>query len=562
MISVSEAWKKTQEQLLLPESFLELSLCINDMVAGRQATLSATHEDDYSNLAHISTNVGTPPAANYATLEHNLWALDGTKSIAPDSGPYGAPGYVGVNDSLPTITLTLPEPRSVTIPGFTIIWSSEHGDYPTDFTIQVKNGATEVASKTITGNKSNKSIVELEVSDYDTVILTVSNWSLPERRARVDSFVLGNILTFTKNEIMDFAHEQTGDLLSGELPGNHIDFTLDNTDGRWNPSNPVGMERYLSERQEIIVRYGLSVSGGTEWIDAGLFYVSEWRAPSNGLEAHFVARDIFEFLLSVPYAESGFLTTIQSSSGKVDVYDNSELTGEPIAQLSNGETLLFEEALTSVRTSKGWISRDSVDTTNWITCGDLIEKALAVTKLPFSFSKEIDPSMYEVRAVLGVEGSVAEIIQMCANACGCVMWQDRNGVLNIKPLEDLGSVYTIKQRFSYSYPEVELIKPLKGVSVGYCFNQKHYLAHSDNGEDITVDNQMITEPENIAEWVKGISQNRKNVSGEFRADPRLDVFDVVSIESKYGTIEKVVLTNIKYTYAGSFKATYTGREVS
>ena len=563
MITVSEAWKKTQEQLLLPESFLEISVCINDTNASSQGVLSVTSEADFSNKNKITGNIGTPPAANYATLEHNLWVLNGSKNIMPDNGPFDTPGYVSQDDTLPTITLTLPEMRTTTIPGFTIFWSSEYNDYATDFTIQVKRGGSVIASTTVTGNKTNHSLVNLEASNYDSVVITVSKWSLPGRRVRIDSLILGYILTFGKNEIMDYTHEQTGDLLSGELPKNHIEFTLDNSDGRWNPSNPTGLQQYLSERQEVIVRYGMNVNGATEWIKAGTFYMSEWRAPANGLEAHFVARDIFEFMLNVPYDEPGFVTTLNEDT--VVYGEESDIAhGENvILSLSKGTIVtVYEEGYFGYRIEQGWIEQ-SVDTTNYPTFGDQVRKALSLVNLPKNFSVSIDSSLYDNWVVLGaVKGSVAEMLQICANANGCLMWQDRDGVLNIKPMSAMDSGYAIPQRLSYSHPEVELAKPLKGVTVNYVFGEQYYRPHGDSGEDITIDNPMIVEPLKIGEWAEGVSKHRKSVTGEFRADPRLDVFDTVSVESKYGTIEKVMLTNVKYSYTGSFKASYTGRVMS
>jgi hypothetical protein len=66
----------------------------------------------------------------------------------------------------------------------------------------------------------------------------------------------------------------------------------------------------------------------------------------------------------------------------------------------------------------------------------------------------------------------------------------------------------------------------------------------------------------IADWVKETIEPRKIVTGEFRADPRLDLYDIVSVESKYGSIDWVVITDIKYTYSGSFRASYTGHVIN
>ena len=55
-----------------------------------------------------------------------------------------------------------------------------------------------------------------------------------------------------------------------------------------------------------------------------------------------------------------------------------------------------------------------------------------------------------------------------------------------------------------------------------------------------------------------ILKDRKTVSGNFRPDPRLEVFDKITVVSKYAT-NTVYITEIKYTFGGSFKADYKGR---
>jgi hypothetical protein len=119
---------------------------------------------------------------------------------------------------------------------------------------------------------------------------------------------------------------------------------------------------------------------------------------------------------------------------------------------------------------------------------------------------------------------------------------------------------------------VELAKPLKQIKVvshikyGYdsvtdVFNV------NDNGEIITIDNPYLWAEH--PELVQGMAddhgkwwKHRGLVSGEFRADPRLELFDVVSVESKYGLISPVMITQIKYTYNGSFHGTYKGKILS
>jgi hypothetical protein len=463
------------------------------------------NEAFFANTSKVVGDIGTPTPAMYATLEHNLWVLDGSREIVPDAD-YATPGYVSEDDNPCVVSMVLSEVRSVTIPGFTITWSSEYGEYPTSFKVEVASGNTLIADVEITGNKSSVVEVPLEVSNYDSVAIYVPSWSMPDRRTRIDRVSFGHTLTFGKNEVFSFTHSQTGCLNSSELPKSSIEFSLDNVDGRWNPSNPTGLEKYLSERQEVNVRYGFSIDGNIEWIKAGKFYLSSWRASPNGLEANFSARDILEYLLNAPYSGP--------TSG---------------------------------------------------TLMELATAALSGEYMPSDFEYSLDGSLSNYSATLTDNRTCAEVVQMCANAAGCLLYQDREGVLFIHPLEEGFSDFVVSSELSYSHPEVELTKPLKAVSVKYGTDGTKSVSVGTSGETQTVENPLVStedQAQMIAEWVIDTLTSRKTVKGGFRADPRVDVFDIVAVDSKYGQISPVAITEIRYDYSGSFKGTYSGRVVA
>lgn len=508
MIAVSDAWKNVQQRFLLPEAFVEISCTITEVGVQEDAVASGTNEEIFSDVGSVPGTSGEKATHRYATLEPNLWALDGTRDILPVKSPYTNSGYVSNIAETGSVTLSLPEVHATAIPGVTITWSGEYDEYPRVFTVTAKNGDTVVAETTVTDNDSSQSIVELEISNYDSVTITVHNWCLPNRRARIDTVKLGQDITFTKEELLSYSHEQIGSVVSGELPKNSISFSIDNTDNRWNPSNPSGMERYLSERQRLTVRYGLNVGDTVEWVKAGTFYLSEWRAPSNGLEASFVARDMLEYMLNEPY------TGI--TSGTI-----SEIANAAVAQAN-------------------------------LPAGSIVS---------FDFGAAGD---YQVKPF--EEGySIAEVLQLCANAAGCGFWQDRDGVLWIKAISTSLGEYVIPSELAYSWPEIELSKNLKDVSVSWGDGNKYVLNVGVNGETQTVDNPLVASEEHaayVAQMVRNRLQSRKTISGEYRADPILDVFDSVVVESKFGYVSPVVLTEVKYTFSGSFKGSYSGRVMS
>lgn len=500
MITASDSWKDIQQRFLLPETFIEIDCAITEDGAQEAATGSATNEEIFSNVDSILDN--DENVAKYATNELNLWALDGTYSVLPDNGVYGAAGYVSANEGDSGVTLTFPTIRESAVAGITIVWSDKFGEYSPIFTVSAWRGTTKIAELTVTDNTSTTSVVSLNLENYDSISVAIHTWSLPNRRRRIEKITIGHVLTLTKSDLMSYSHEQHGDLLSGELPKYSIEFTLDNTDGRWNPNNPTGMEQYLSERQKLTVRYGMDINGSIEWIKAGTFYLSEWDTPSNGLEAKFVARDAFEFML-----DEKMRVGLDASLGR-----------------------LIDEAIP-----------DNV--------------TVFVDSRLNNYSAKYIPESSSLN-------SVAEVIQMCANAGEDILRCDRDGAVYVEPLNKTLTDYRITQALSYSHPEVSLSKPLKAVTVDYGADTPYELTHSNNGETRSVSNKLIqdsTRAASVAQWVNGVLKNRKTVSGEFRADPRLDLYDVVTVESKYGALTPVVITNIKYTFNGSFRGSYEGR---
>jgi hypothetical protein len=589
MIYVSDAWKSAHEQMILPESFVEIAMGVTDkLVAG---IVTCADEAAFSRSNAVVNNEDFD-ASRHAFLEHNLWALDGTMPVIDDINNYHPPAYASRNGGNGSLTITLPMVNYNTIPGFTITWSTEFGTYATKFTVTVKNGASTVGSVTVADNTSTTSIIDMPVSGYDSVTITVSEWSHPDQRNRIDSVIFGQQIVFSKNEIISYSHEQSGSPLGTELSKNSIEFEVDNSDGRWNPLNQQGLARYLYERQKVTVRYGLNTATGVEWIQAGVFYLSEWKAPSNGISATFVARDVFDFMLNAKYSRP-YLDGVTVSTGRVyltkddAVYINSDT--HLVTTLPSGTAVkIYEKAVwypdgsgnspedpgvMVYRIDQGWLWGDYVRITSMDSLLFDMTKALSEcvpSDVEMWASDEITTS--NVGAPTAIVGmNTAEFVQQCVASYGVTIWQSANGVLNITSPGTSLSNYMIAANRSYAHPEVELAKPLKRVDM-----VQHYPYSADTkietynvnstGEDVTVDCAYLwrfdSRTDKLAakyiQWWK----HREVVSGEFRADPRLELFDVVQVETKYGIISPVMITYIKYTYNGSFRGSYEGKVIA
>lgn len=511
MQQVSQAWKDAQEQTLVPESYVEVVLNVGDPDSQADASSTSNGEMDFSNVDTLVDELEKNPI-RYATLERNIWLLDGSFLILPDQPPYGDNGYIGVelsDDSCeyevtPQITISFSQVFSELIPGITIEWGSAYGEWASSFTVTAYNGTSVVAQKAVTGNTSVTSVVELDIQNYDRITVDVLKWCLPGRRARITKIIVGIERTYNKSDIMSYTHHLFVDPLAAELPVSEIKFSIQNLNGEYNPDNPQGVEQYLMERQEITARYGYKLNGTTEWIAAGRFFMSEWETPQNGITATFTARDGIEWMSDL-YAGSSTGTLMEIATAAF------EQAGLPT--MPNG--------------SDRWTINSSLSS--------------------ISAPSEVDLSGY----------SIAEVIQLCANAACCVFYQDRTGMFHIEPLADGTTDYKVNQFNSYSNSEISLTKQLKAVDIN---NGAYVLTVGTVGETQSISNPLISSSraQIVAQWAANVLQNRRILSGEYRADPRLDALDRITNINQFA--ESIVLvTQIDYAYNGAFRGNYEGR---
>lgn len=623
MQSVSAGWKENQQKTLVNESFIEIQLGLTDPEAVESAVPIATNVAPFAHLDQVVSR-GARNITPYATLERNLWVLDGSKKVLPTTN-FVDTSYVGGalsnNDctftSNPVVELTFPRVFNSYLPGLIIVWDMAHGDYAVDFKITLYKEGVKGSEKLVTGNDTSHTVVDMDINEYDKIVVEILKWSSPRRRARIARIHLGLSVTYEKGDLFTtLTHSQEVDPLSAKMPKMSLKFSVSNVDDSYNPYNQAGISKYLVERQEIQVRYGYGNTGitwrsfegttwgdiegeswegltiydegeGIEWIPGGTLYLSGWDASQNGLHANFEARDILEFM------NSTFMKGVYKPSG----ISLGALAEEVLldAGLPEREDLLPPWKLHS--------SLNSITTT---------------APLPL------------VRH--------SECLQMIANAAGCVMYVDREGFLRIEPAPTVTTDYRVDDENSYKRPEVALTKPLKQVDVSYysfvvdaevkeiykgqlsvsgtetiqitysnpavetvatveggtLVSATYYtnacelkitasgvveitivgkelktsetmvtVSTGEPGETQSVKNKLITSQSRaatVANWVKEYLTNRRIVSLEWRADPRLDALDKILVQNKFG-ISPLRATEFTIAYNGAFKGKGKGRDL-
>lgn len=595
MQDVSNAWKAVHRQQLANEGYVEISFDIADPDAVKDAKAkdngALSISDTKSIVSEVNKNIRP-----YATLEENLWLLDGNREILPEAD-YGDNRYIGdifskedgTFENTPFVEVDFSEVHIPIIPGITITWSTTYMEYAEDFKVTAYNGDELVAGKLIKGNSDVMSVVELDIANYNRIRVEILRWCLPKHRPRIYKVFIGVNKVYTKADITKYEHERETSPIGATTPVNKMTFSLDNTLNTYDPNNLTGLSKYLMERQLMRVRYGLMISDEhIEYIPAGVFYLSEWSAPQNGIEASFTARDLLEFMRKI------YTKGLYNPQG-VSLYELAT------------DILIEAELPFNEDGSKKWIISDT------------LKNIKTTAPLPLR--------------------TLAECLQYIAQVARCIIFCSRSGVLHIEPVNDDITDYSLTEFNLFSRPEISLQKPLKEVSAkvyNYFEGEKgkelfkgsfavngtkeviitysdkavnvkaeitdgtlvsaiyytntcylkieatgeakikvigdileestsdYVLNVKDNGEIQIVENPLITSvtiAESVSVWVKDWLSNRKLMTiDDWRADPRLDATDIVSSKNKF-TTENMRITSVKYSFAGAFRGSAEGRVI-
>jgi hypothetical protein len=328
---------------------------------------------------------------------------------------------------------------------------------------------------------------------------------------------------YSKTELFDYSHVQSVSPVSTSLPKTEIKFSIDNASGEYNPYNEQGIAKYLMSRQGVKARYGLRVSDGSiEWIKGGTFYLSEWYVKQNGLSADFTARDLLEFMSAIHE-------------------DNHNLTSRTLYDLAEQVLVAADLPLNDDGTVK-WVIDESLKT--------------ITTTAPLP------------------KDTLANCLQVIANAGECVLYQDRSGTLHIEPLKFDVTDYKINSFNSYSKSEITIAKPIKQVTVKvyrYTKGDKGVESTtSDNtvavgtvGETVVIDNPLVVTTDrasSIGAWIGTHLGHRMTLSSSWRADVRLDALDIVTNENDYNA-NNVRMTDVEFKFNGSFRGTGEGKVI-
>ena len=336
------------------------------------------------------------------------------------------------------------------------------------------------------------------------------NFTRPAGMILSFTFADDTTATVSDSRIITFNYSKSGDILSGVLTQDTIKFEFDNFDGQftYNPEN----DKYTGATVAVTCTFTAADYESSDPISGGLYYITDVN--SENKKTTFTAKSILAFMKS----------TVDDISGTCRQVVQSIIT----------------------------------DANN--------DPAVPADNITYSLDSSLNSVTVSVYKTDNL--SQAEVLQLIANACGCILYSDRTGRIHIEKLGTIAETYVLSGKISYEFPKAKVLEKVGRVMISYDHGAGSG-GTSGGGQQIgatqTMTNPIINDDFDAQAAMRNaydIQQvARRRISGNFRADPRLDLFDIVSVPYQ-DMLSVCTLTKLNFTFNGGWRGTYEAIEIS
>lgn len=512
-----------------------ISFAVLDQAAKKDNTVTSTN--DTGALGGISATINdvSEMGGKYASLERNLWTLDGSFGILPDEGSNVETGWWsnavsgadGTFTESPWIQYMFSNPISTL--GLTLHFDDMANQYASRVKITCYDAAGDVADEWVTEMDEPIQGIQHYVGDYYGVRFTFLGTSEPFRRVRLCEVDFGMTKAYNRNSLGTVRITYGLDLLAASLPSRELAFTFDNSDKQYNLLNPDGVYQYLQDGQVISVKMRI----GGEKVDMGSFYFTKADASRSAIVPEVVAND------------------------RVYILDNGTF--------DNGR------------------AED-------VTLSAAIGEALSGFDIPVRFDGDVGGRL--VSMTISPNTKIRRAIQLLAQAARCTPYINRDGVMvfhdfitgGVPDAEEIsdffqrtsGSSVDMTQITSdelYDYTGVSIADLVQGVRLtvqdeyrigkeGTPGRQVSYYSGSQEvaAAQVLFGNSCVADScgQAVADWLLAGSAMRKRYKVKNRCDPAVELGDVVRIDDIFGNRENALITGLEVRYDGTLYAVTEG----
>jgi len=330
MISTSNGWREAisgdvrRVRVRISARVADPELEYGNVTAADEASFS--HSDQVKDGDYSG-------GGNYATGEAGRWILNGQTKLLTDQMSLDEQiGYVSGSRSGTDGTFSTAPEVSVAVEGVEALRavtiqfpSGEMDGFGVDFTVAASASGTVLDSVTVTDNTERMVMVPMSAANPDTITVSVSKWSLPDRRARIMEIFPGFSVDWTASDITGLSVKLQCSLSTMQQPYSTASVTLDNSTNLFDPLDKSSMFQAIEEGQGFPLEIGVDVNGTPEYLPMGVFYHHNqgWSQNDSNMTMKFDLVDIIGLLADVDFTApetaqttlSGWLSAIVASLG-------------------------------------------------------------------------------------------------------------------------------------------------------------------------------------------------------------------------------------------------------
>lgn len=375
------------------------------------------------NLAPISSEIITVERdydKQYATLEPDFYLLDGTFVLPKNSKPRDNLGVIsyGYTNESEKVEFQIDFDSPFDFKGFQITWNTLLNEYPTSFSVVTKNTDGVEKRTTVSNNTSVITAINEEYENVVQVRIIINSWNVNDRRARFERIEIGSYIIYTSNDLSYVEITNESNPLSLQLPTNQMKFTIIDKNDNFNPDNPEGSYKYLTENSPVSIKWKERIYNNEtlQWeemqVDGGTFYLSGWNSGGDSITYSFTGSDILSLLNKRNYYKGLY-------------YENGIGAKSLINQI-------VEDAQLPVYAQ------------NKVTVDNELENIIIYSPLPINTHKNC--------------------IQLIANYCNAAILMTRDGRIEIKPINNNQNEFLLSGNTIHNkFPRPEINNPVRGV---------------------------------------------------------------------------------------------------
>ena len=322
---------------------------------------------------------------------------DGTYYTCPDTVETAQFNEFGwwsgtLSSGTKTVSLTAPliiEYSQRGVGSYLLAFDDKRNEYATDFNVKFYSLGSLIYTSTVTGNTQNNILVTIPFQDdIDEVRLDITKWSHANTFCKVAEFTTQVTKIYDLSDIVDFniieQREVSTDnsIPQGNISSSELDFSILNIDGEFDYNNTDSrLHGLIKNNARVTLEIGSEYLGSVEYVPLFSGFTSGWSIPENSMSATAHARD------------------------RLDVMRQTKITNSTV-ELNKTFLYLFK-----------WVLNNH-----------------GLADYEFNIDTTLDGVDYIVPVSWFEAITHKEGLELLAKASSSVVYQDRLGIIQVKPL--------------------------------------------------------------------------------------------------------------------------------